>query len=285
MQGNALALAGNFGIASLVWATDIDVLPTNRQVQRRDAYWVVKSPSSPGHYWGNWLIFDRPPEAGDRERWLAAFAAEFPDLGHCTLAWDVTDGALGAASEEFPDFELERMVGLIAQPAALRAHPRANRDVRVRALKSFDDEAWEQVLDIWLAGNAERDDPHPVEAYRSFAQSRLQELRTLIGVGRGDWFVAVEDGRVVASLGVVVTDGRARYQSVDTRSSHRRRGIASRLVFEAAQRTAAKFAVQSMVIAADPGYHALGIYESLGFERREQVTGVCRWAPEDTTIE
>ena len=31
------------------------------------------------------------------------------------------------------------------------------------------------------------------------------------------------------------------------------------------------------MIVADPGYHALGLYESLGFERRENVVGVCRW--------
>jgi hypothetical protein len=31
------------------------------------------------------------------------------------------------------------------------------------------------------------------------------------------------------------------------------------------------------VIVADPGYHALGLYESLGFERAEHVVGGCRW--------
>jgi ribosomal protein S18 acetylase RimI-like enzyme len=31
-----------------------------------------------------------------------------------------------------------------------------------------------------------------------------------------------------------------------------------------------------LVIVADAGYHALGLYESLGFERRERVHTVCR---------
>jgi hypothetical protein len=35
------------------------------------------------------------------------------------------------------------------------------------------------------------------------------------------------------------------------------------------------------VIAADVGYHALGLYESLGFERREHVAGVCLWPRDD----
>jgi ribosomal protein S18 acetylase RimI-like enzyme len=30
------------------------------------------------------------------------------------------------------------------------------------------------------------------------------------------------------------------------------------------------------VIVADEHYHALGLYESLGFERAERVLGVCR---------
>jgi hypothetical protein len=30
------------------------------------------------------------------------------------------------------------------------------------------------------------------------------------------------------------------------------------------------------VIAADTGYHALGLDESLGFRRAERVAGVCR---------
>jgi ribosomal protein S18 acetylase RimI-like enzyme len=63
---------------------------------------------------------------------------------------------------------------------------------------------------------------------------------------------------------------------VDTALAFRRRGICSRLVVEAAQRSAQRGA-KRLVIVADAGYHALGLYESLGFEREEHVIGVCRW--------
>lgn len=273
-------VAGNSVLCSLVWATDIDVLPADRVVSRRDGYWVIRSPSNPGHYWGNLLILDTPPGSGDGARWQARFAAEFPALEHCTLAWDVVDGALGSARSEFPDFELEQMVGLVAEPDVLAPHPRASTTVTVRALEA-EDLAWTEVLALWEAQNAELEKPFPADSYRSFARSRLANLRALFAVGRGAWFVAESDGMVVGSLGMVVTDGRARYQSVDTRASHRRRGIASRLVIEAARQAAATWPISSFVIAADSGYHALGIYESLGFRRVEQVSGVCRWAPED----
>jgi ribosomal protein S18 acetylase RimI-like enzyme len=236
----------------------------------------VRSPANPGHYWGNLLLFDAPPAVGDRERWLAAFAAELPGLAHRTFAWDGVDGAVGAAAVEFPEFVLERTVGLVAAPGELREHPRASESVTVRTL-GLDDPGWDQVRELWETQNAEDADPHPADAYRQYAVSRLAELAELCGAGRGAWFVAEQDGVVVGSLGVVVTAGRARYQAVDVRASHRRRGIASRLVLEAARRVAAEWPeVARFVIAADADYHALGLYESLGFRRVEQVAGVYR---------
>jgi hypothetical protein len=65
-----------------VWATDIDVLPADRVERRQTAegagHLVVRSPGNPMHWWGNFLIFDEPPQAGDGPRWEAAFAAAFP---------------------------------------------------------------------------------------------------------------------------------------------------------------------------------------------------------------
>jgi ribosomal protein S18 acetylase RimI-like enzyme len=279
-QGNAQVVAGNLVPRSQVWATYIDVLPADRVVLRRDGYWVVASPSNPGHYWGNFLIFDSPPAVGDGARWPACFAAELPGLEHCTLAWDVTDGGLGEARSEFPGFALEQTVGLVAVPGALIAHPRASDAVTVRLLGTVDP-AWDEVLALWLAHNAADGDRFPVAAYELYARTRLGELRVLFSAGRGGWYVAECDGRVVGSLGIVITDGRARYQSVDTRAADRSRGIASALVVEAARQAADTWPISSFVIAADAGYHALGIYESLGFSRVEQVSGLCRWAPEE----
>jgi hypothetical protein len=53
-------------------------------------------------------------------------------------------------------------------------------------------------------------------------------------------------------------------------------GICSRLVVEAARHAADRYRAERLVITADPTYHALGLYESLGFKRRELVSGVCR---------
>ena len=85
---------------SLVWATDLDVLPSDKAIERRDGYLAVRSPRNPSHHWGNMLLFDNPPDAGDGGRWEGLFAGEFashPQVRHRTFAWDRSDGATGLA--------------------------------------------------------------------------------------------------------------------------------------------------------------------------------------------
>ena len=268
---------------SLVWATHIDVLPLDRVLERRDGYLVVRSPGNPTHWWGTHLLFDAPPLTGDADRWESLFAREFADepaVRHVTLAWDTLDGELGHAGEDFlaRGYRLEQAVGLVARRENVRPHPRENREVAVRALDptaGVDEDLWEQVVELQVAGR----DEHLSEAtYRDYSCRRQAELRALFALGRGAWYVALDSGgrEVAASCGLVVTGERGRYQHVETRAPRRRRGICSRLVVEAARHSARHHGATRFVIAADPDYHALGLYESLGFERCEQTAGVCR---------
>jgi ribosomal protein S18 acetylase RimI-like enzyme len=268
---------------SLVWATDVDVLPLDRVVQRRDGWLVVRSPTHPGHYFGNLLLFDGPPAMGDAVRWEKLFEAEFQAdsrIRHRTFAWDRVDGVLGLAREEFlpRGYELEETVGLVAAADGVRSHPRENREIQVRPLRPSEDadaELWEQVVEVQVAARGES---FSEEQHREFTRRRLSDLRGLFRAGHGSWYVALDPSgsEVVGSCGVVVTGSRGRFQNVDTAAAHRRRGICSRLVVEAAHRSARQFGAARFVIAADPGYHALGLYESLGFERTERVAAVFR---------
>ena len=271
---------------SLVWATDIDVLPPDRVLERRDGYTVVRSPSNPTHYWGNLLLFDDPPAAGDRERWEALFAREFagqPASTHRTFGWDRSDGAIGAAQAEFVDqgYDLEHNTGLVVTPDQIRAHPRANQDVTVRMLDPDGDAAlWAAMIELQVSARDLERFPAE-EPQRVFYTARVRDLRAMFRAGRGGWYVALDQAAgVVASLGIVVTDGRARFQAVDTAAPFRRRGICTRLVTDAARHAIAHHGARQLVIVADPDYHAINIYESVGFVRSETAAGVCLAPPE-----
>ena len=264
---------------ALTWATHVDVLPADRELNRRDGCTVIRSPSNPRHWWGNLLLFDDPPRPGERLLWERRFAAEFaPDreVQHVTLAWDRTDGELGAA-EEFTDagYTLEETVALVCAPDDLRAHPRADRSSAIRVLDpspGADLAMWDQVAEVQAADRPADEEPRSA---RAFVEQRLSDMRELFREGRGAWYAAVVDDRIVAGCGIVVARSRGRYQSVDTLVGYRRRGICSRLVVAAGHHAAEHFGANRLVICADPDYYALGLYESLGFGRSERTAGVC----------
>jgi GNAT superfamily N-acetyltransferase len=265
-------------ISSLVWATDIDVLEENHVLSRHDGYWVVESPTNPTFWWGNFLLFDEAPVAGDGDRWENLFEQAFgrrAEVTHRTFAWDRTDGGAGDADRELVarGYELERTTGLIATPSGIKPHVRANAAADVRVLDPRGDEwLWDRVIVLQMAQAA--GDYQDAEYHETFLRRRQATLRELFrDERRGSWYVAVIGDQVVGSLGIVVTGGRARYQAVDTAEAHRGKGIATRLVVEAAAHAASRQEIDHFVIAADPEYHAIGIYESVGFKPRENVVG------------
>ncbi len=273
---------------SLVRTTDIDVMPPDRIVERRDGYLLISSPSNPAFHWGNLLLFDEPPVEGDAARWEALFDREFggdPLIRHRTFAWDRIDGAFGRAREEFEQigYDIDESIGLVAGLDRLNHHPRENRDIVVRALDpapGVDELLWEAVAELQVAG---RGAGYDEARYRAFTRARLADRRRQFEAGGGAWYVALDPhgDTLAASCGVVVTRGRGRFQAVDTAAAYRRRGICSRLVIEVAHDSSRTHGAEQFVIVAEPGYHALGLYESLGFVRAEHVVGVCRW-PRDS---
>lgn len=239
----------------------------------------MRSPSNPTHYWGNLLLFGRPPGECDRIRSEQQFQAEFAGqalTAHRTFGWDLTDEPLDRVREEFlaHGYVLEHNVGLVASAERIHPHARANQEVTTRPLEpSADEELWDQVVELHVAG---RDRERFTEtAHRTFCRRRQVDLRALFAAGHGAWYVALSGGEVVGSCGIMVTDGRGRYQAVETAPAHRRRGICSRLVVDAAHDATRRYGARRLVIVADPEYHALGLYESLGFEPVERVCGVC----------
>lgn len=286
MSEDLVPRSDNLVPRSLVWATNIDVLPPEHTVRRADGYLVVRSPTNPSHWWGNFLVFDDAPAEGDGPRWEALFADAFSDeprVAHRTFAWDRVDDERGAVAHEFAarGYDVELSVGMIATPDEIRLHPRANAEVEVRVLDprpgSTDERYWDQVIELQVAGR----DPvrHEEQQHRRFTTAYQASLRTMFAAGRGAWYVALDGELVVGSMGIVVTGGRARYQTVDTALSHRRRGICSRLLVDAARHAVATYGAARLVIVADPDYHAAGIYESAGFRPVERVCGVCRPPP------
>jgi ribosomal protein S18 acetylase RimI-like enzyme len=55
--------------------------------------------------------------------------------------------------------------------------------------------------------------------------------------------------------------------------------VSARASWSRSRHSTEAFGAERFVIVAEAGYHALGLYESLGFERREQVAGAWLMPP------
>jgi len=253
-------------ISSLGFRTDLALRRlAGSQIVDRDEYTVVRTPANPSYWWGNFVLLPGPVRARDAERLMEIFSAEFPDAEHRAFGVDGTAGEVG-------DHDTVKELGLsIEINAVLTAQglhepaPLAARGAVIRRLATDDD--WEQAVALRLAVYELAGKP----GQREFTARQFREARECCERGDGAWFGAFVDGRVVTSLGLLrAWSGTARYQNVETHGDHRRQGFASRLLYESSVWARDALEADTVVIVADPAYHAIDVYRSLGFEEFER---------------
>ena len=246
-------------VQSLAFRTELALLQRSGSgVEDRGDHLVVRTPTNPTYYWGNFLLLAVPPDDVARvEHWKQVHHAEFPDAAHVTLGIDrpgsVADDTavlVGAG------MQVEEVVAMTA--TSVHPPPRPARDAEIRVLAG--DADWEQQLDVMVEGE---DDEHVT---RDFAARKTSANRELTEAGTGAWWGGFVDGRLVASLGIFAAgDGLARFQSVKTLTDFRNQGLAGALVVAASRYAASELGARRLVMAADPSYPAIRVYRAVGF--------------------
>ncbi len=256
-------------VVSLGFRTDLAVLALGgSEVVHRDRYVVVRTPANPTYWWGNFLLFADPVGPGEMPERLELFATELPGAEHVAFGIDSLDGTAGDVDALLrAGFEVSRDTVLTA--SALLP-PGQKIDGEIRPIQGDDD--WRQALELHVACVAP-DDEHVTE---EFLAAQVGAYRALSESPDATWYGAFSDDRLQSWLGLVADGtGIARFQSVETHPDARRRGLASALVHHAG-RTALVNGVATLVIVADPGYHAIGIYRVLGFAETETQVQLIR---------
>src|SRR6478609_6608617 len=93
---------------------------------------------------------------------------------------------------------------------------------------------------------------------------------SLTTYGHGAWFGAFLDGVLVAQMGLVRAGaGLARFQAVETHPDQRGRGLAGTLVHHVSGYGFTELGAHTLVMVADPGYHAIRVYRAVGFDGTE----------------
>lgn len=67
------------------------------------------------------------------------------------------------------------------------------------------------------------------------------------------------------------------FPQVGTHPTYRRQGICSALIYQAGLYALERMKLETLVMVADENYHAVKIYESIGFEPEEHQVGLDWW--------
>ena len=257
---------------SLGYRTDLIFHRFEGEVVDRGRYLVIRTPSNPNYYWGNFLIFDAPPEPGDFRRWNELFAREVgtpPLIKHKVFAWNTVDGRRGDVTDFLAaGFELSEEVVMVAE--TLIRPKRYHHDLEIRALEA--DAEFAEHIELHVLCREGEDETD----YRAFYRAKTDAYRRMIAAGLGRWFGAFLNGKLVADMGIFAEGELARYQSVVTHPAFRRRGVCSTLLYEVGRFALGTLGAKTLVIVADDHYFAKGIYAEIGFRVRERQ-GSLEW--------
>jgi ribosomal protein S18 acetylase RimI-like enzyme len=260
-------------ISSLGFRSDLMLLSLQgSDIEQRDGYLVVRTPTNPTFHWGNFILLEDAPETGSVRRWIDVFRSEFPNASHLAIGVDGTSGDAGRPDELAAE-HLEVGHNTVLSAAVIRPPARLNRDAVFRMLDATDDADWEAALALQEANFPSLGDGG------EFARRRLSGHRELQRRGCGGWFGAFLGDRMVSGLGLFGDDsGLVRYQNVDTHPEFRNRGLAGSLVLVAGRYAFEQLHATSLVIVADPEYTAITLYRELGFDGTETQLQLSRTA-------
>lgn len=257
-------------LRSLGLRTDLELAATRGSVIDRDGYLVVITPDDPAYYFGNLLVLPAAPQVGEVAYWTRRFVDELgrdPAIRHVALRWDGIHGDVGALDELVgAGFRVELSQTMTAtaliEPPALPAPP---ADVEIRELAVTELPATAELE--YAIGDLHDD------SFRQFLHRRAAWKQRLVTAGQATFWGAFERDVLVGSLGIVPLGTRARYQDVQTATTHRKRGIAAAMLATAAR----KVPGAELVIVAEPGSAAARVYERVGFTAIERLASACRY--------
>ncbi len=252
------------------------------QLEERDDYIVVRTPSKPFYYFGNLLALKKPLNHHTKPEWLSLFDTEFreqPGIRHYTFSW-TREQEDDTSVQAFTDagFQYEEMHVLTQTRSDFVRPGQVNETVVYRPLLS--DEDWQQWTEIsWN----ERSGNHSESDYRMFLAGQVANYRQLHEQQMGEYLGAFRGAELIGFAGLFHQASLARFQHVLVTPAFQNTGIAKGLLSHLIER--APQHIETMVILADEHYHASNLYRSLGFTIAERECSLCWWPDENTQSE
>ncbi len=257
-------------VRSLGLHTDLALHTWRGVVRDRVDHLVVTHPEAPAFRDGNLLVFERPPEHGDLQRWCDLFDGAIgvpPAYPYRSFDWDGIDGEEGELGP-FLAAGFEREPRLVL--AAPRLLPPRRPDPALRLVDVAGDAAWCEAVRL----QATTVEPGRRVAYEGLLRAVMRLNRRAVEAGHGVWWGAYAGDTMVGTLGLFRVDELARYQAVVTHPDWRGRGVASTLLHHASEAARTAWGSELVLLEAEADGSAVSIYRRLGLDPIERRVGL-----------
>lgn len=248
----------------LSYRTDFIFHHHNGVVEEHADYWVVRTPSNPTFWFGNFVLFKRAPIAADLDSWLTVHDEAFGEsLNHHIFGWDVPqEGDISAFLAA--GFKTSHGISLALTEYTMPVP--INPSVTVRPILT--DEDWEAVINEQIL--VDRVDFANPEDGGEFRRKQMMAYRPLIAKGRGHWWGAFIENKLVGNMGLFFDEANivGRFQNVSTHPAHRRKRICTTLLDHIVRHTFETVEAKQLVICtgADDDNAAIPTYKNFGFK-------------------
>ncbi|WP_208996241.1 GNAT family N-acetyltransferase [Pseudovibrio ascidiaceicola] len=259
-MGNGQDLAQTLGVRS-----DLLVERSVSEVVVHPDRIVLRIPDEP-HYWAGNMVFFRGDKV-DPEQQIAQFRKDLPEAAHTMFGWDTPDMKIGPEHAPFSKlgYELEQIDVLsLTQPLNRAPTPDG---INIRPIETEED--WKQVIALQIDTAVEQG--YDRDSFGIYVSKRFESRRRQIKAGLANWFGAFDGDLLVADLGIYADAAVSRFQEVETRPSHRKRGICAALVTVGVDWAKAQAPATIPVLQAHSDGPAGRIYRRCGFEHRETL--------------
>jgi len=253
---------------TLGYASDALVMRHRSTFEDRGEFIIQRTPEEPDFWSGNQIIYRTAQP--DPARCLADFAAGFPGARHVTIGFDIADMPPPGWVAELDGFDRDEC-DVLSLSGAISAPP---LPAGITARRIEGDADWAQVTALQLqTGIEEGYDP---ESHAPYIARKYARVRAGEALGGAAWFGLFDGSLLVADMGIVWSDDLARFQSVETRASHHRRGLCAALLGVVHGHVTRAAPGADFVIVAETDGDAGRIYRRAGFAQAERLVAVMK---------
>lgn len=252
---------------NLGFFTDFKLLGSDAKVTEYVDYYLVETPTNPTFIDGNCMVLKSPDLLLDKDKLEKLFKCHFSEA---TNQHHVGFRLMHIPSDEIlapylqnDQYQIDNLAVMTYDKEAVEAKTvlQEERD-HIRPFSS--DLDWEQ----WTQHEIrERPTVFSEASFKAYLLNRRNVYKTMITQEMGNFYGVFRDGKLLAAAGLYIFDKIGRFQQVRTIESARRQGLCKRLIQHIY--TVNMLQMEEAVIVADEDYHALKIYEGLGFRTRE----------------